>query len=617
MARHRGHPDDEDLPAARTGVGHALARLLAIMAMPEMRRWRGLMIAALAVTILAKLLAVAAPVLFGDAINLIVDGAVEGAAAVFALTILAYALARFLSTGLPYLRDGFFARVSQDAQRLTAVRAFAHVHSLSLRFHQSRRTGAISRVIDRGSSAIDFLLRFLVFNIAPTIVELTLAAIVLTLRYGWPFALIAVASVALYAVSTFALTEWRLKLRRVMNDADNEASARAVDALMNFETVKAFAAEERETARYDTVRTAYAQAAAKSQASLAALNALQAFVMNAGILAMALLAGIWAFQGRLQPGDVAAVTLILMNVYGPLNILGWAYREIKQGAVDMERLFGVLEIEPEVADAPDALPLRAAQGEVRFEHAGFTHEGRTGGVEDISLTIPAGSFIGLVGPSGAGKSTLLRLLFRFFDPQSGRILIDGQDIRGVTQDSLRTALGLVPQEVVLFNDTLRENVAYARPEATEDELMAAFERAQLGDFVRALPKGLETRVGERGLKLSGGEKQRVGVARAILRDPKILVLDEATSSLDSHTEAEVQAALGEAARGRTTIAVAHRLSTIAGADRIFVMDNGRIAEAGTHAELVRAGGLYATMWKRQAEAAAAPGAAPDRIEAAE
>lgn len=615
MKRSSRPTDDEDLPAAKTGIGHALARLAAVLASPEMKRWRWLMVLALLVTLVAKLFAVAAPVFFGDAINMISEGAAEGAATAFTLMVLAYAAARFLSTGLPNIRDGFFARVSQDAQRLVAVRAFAHVHSLSLRFHQTRRTGAISRVIDRGSSAIDFLLRFLVFNIAPTIVELALAAGVLTFRYGWPFAAIAVVSVALYAVSTFALTEWRLKLRREMNDADNEASARAVDALVNFETVKAFGAETRETDRYDRVRTTYARAAARSQASLATLNTAQGFVMNLGLLAMALLAGLWALQGRLQPGDVAAVTLILMNVYGPLNILGWAYREIKQGAVDMERLFGVLNLKPEVADAPDAAPLRAARGEVRFDDVGFAHEGRASGVEDVSLTIPAGSFVGLVGPSGAGKSTLLRLLFRFFDPQSGRVLIDGQDIRGVTQESLRAALGLVPQEVVLFNDTLRENVLYARPEATEAELMEAFERAQLGPFIRSLPAGVDTRVGERGLKLSGGEKQRVGVARAILRNPKILVLDEATSSLDSHTEAEVQGALAEAAKGRTTIAVAHRLSTVAGADIIFVLDQGRVAESGSHADLVRAGGIYAGMWKRQAEAAER--AAPERIEAAE
>ena len=594
-----------------------MARLFQVMASPDMRRWRGLMVLALAVTIVAKLFAVAAPVFFGDAINMISAGAAEGAAWSFSLMIIAYSAARFMSVGLPNIRDGFFARVSQEAQRHVAVRAFAHVHSLSLRFHQTRRTGAVSRVIDRGAAAIDFLLRFLVFNIAPTILELVLAAVVLTVRYGWPFALIAVVSVALYAVSTFALTEWRLKLRRVMNDADNEASARAVDALMNFETVKAFAAEGRETARYDTVRSTYAQAAARNQASLATLNTAQAFAMNLGLLAISLLAGIWALQGRLQVGDVAAVTLILLNVYGPLNILGWAYREIKQGAVDMERLFGVLNVQPEVADAPNARVLEAYNGEVRFEHVGFAHEGRASGVEDIDLTIPAGSFVGLVGPSGAGKSTLLRLLFRFFDPQEGRVMVDGQDIREVTQESLRTALGLVPQEVVLFNDTLRENVGYARPDATEEELMAALERAQLGPFIRALPAGMDTRVGERGLKLSGGEKQRVGVARAILRNPKILVLDEATSSLDSHTEAEVQAALAEAAKGRTTIAVAHRLSTIAGADRIFVLDDGRVVEAGTHAELVRQGGLYATMWRRQAEASARPDIAAQRIEAAE
>ncbi len=614
MPRHGRQSLDEDLPVEKTGIGHAMGRLLSLMASPEMRRWRPLMAGALAITGVSKLLALASPVLLGDAINHIAEGAAAGAAGTFVALVLAYGASRWLSSAMPQLRDAFFARVSQDAQRLVAVRAFAHVQQLSLRFHQSRRTGTLSRVIDRGASAIDFLLRFLVFNIAPTLVELALAAILLSVRYGWPFAAIAVVTIGLYAGSTFYLTEWRVKLRRRMNDADNEASARAVDAFVNFETVKAFAAERRETERFDTARTDYAQAAAKSQASLATLNALQGFIMNAGLLAMALLSGLWAIQGRLGVGDITAVTLVLMQLYAPLNILGWAYREIKQGAVDMERMFGLLKLDPEVADAPDAKALPAGPGEVRFEGVAFAHDGRASGVEDVTLTIPAGSFVGLVGPSGAGKSTLLRLLFRFYDPQAGRILIDGQDIRGVTQETLRGVLGLVPQEVVLFNDTLRENVAYARPEASEAELVDALERAQLGAFVRSLPNGLDTRVGERGLKLSGGEKQRVGVARAILRDPKILVLDEATSSLDSQTESEVQAALAEAAKGRTTVAVAHRLSTIAGADRIYVLDDGRVAEAGTHAELVRAGGLYAAMWKRQAEAAERP---EPKVEAAE
>jgi ATP-binding cassette subfamily B protein len=348
--------------------------------------------------------------------------------------------------------------------------------------------------------------------------------------------------------------------------------------------------------------TRYAHAAARSQSSLALLNGAQAFVMNGGLLAMALMAGWKAWNGVLQPGDIAAVTMMLMNMYQPLNILGWAYREIKQGAIDMERVFDTLALRPEVADAPDAQDLRLTGGAVRLCDVTFTHDGRSRSVNGVALDVPAGGFVGICGPSGAGKSTVLRLLFRFYDPDSGRVEIDGQDIAHVTQESLREALGLVPQDVVLFNDTLRSNIVYGRPDASEEEIWQVLERAHLAAFVRGLPDGLDTRVGERGLKLSGGEKQRVGVARAILKNPAILVLDEATSALDSQTEKEVQAALADAARGRTTIAVAHRLSTIAGADRIFVLDDGRVAESGTHDELLARDGLYAAMWRRQSEA---------------
>lgn len=615
----RGFAKTEDIegPAPEGRLGEAIGRLLAILASPEMARWRLRMGIAFGLTLIAKFFSVGAPVLFGEGINVLTRALQSGEAETLAFwafggAFLAYGLARFASTAAPQLRDALFAPVSNDAQRLVAVQGFAHVQSLSLRYHQMKRTGAVNRIIDRGANAVDFLLRFLVFNILPALVELALAATVAAMLYGPIFAVIIVAAVLAYAVVTWLMTEWRVKLRRRMNEADTEVNARAVDTLSNFETVKAFAAERREVARFDHAKTRYAEAAAQSQQSLAGLNAAQAAIMNGGLLGVALLGGVMVVRGELEPGDVAALTLMLMNVYQPLNILGWAYREIKQSTVDLERLFQTLRLEAEVADEPGAPALEVTGGAVRFEHVSFSHEGRERSVQDVDLEIEPGSFVGFCGPSGAGKSTLLRLLFRFFDPDSGRILIDGQDIATVSQQSLREALGLVPQEVVLFNDTMRENILYGRPDADPAALWDAVERARLKTFVESLPDGLDTRVGERGLRLSGGEKQRVGVARAILKNPPVLILDEATSALDSRTEAEVQAALAEAARGRTTIAVAHRLSTISGADRIHVMEDGRIVESGSHDALLAREGLYASMWRRQAETGdgPVPGTAP-------
>jgi ATP-binding cassette subfamily B protein len=605
--QHHDSANPTEGPAPEGRLGEAISRLLAILASDDMRRWRPRMAIAFLITLASKGFAVASPIAFGEGVNVLTRGASEGALAMglfasAAMMFLVYGLLRFASTGAPQLRDAIFAPVSQDAQRLTAVQGFAHVQTLSLSFHQTKRTGAMNRIIDRGANAVDFLLRFLVFNILPALVELVLAAVVAAVLYGWAFSVIIVVAVIAYAVITGLMTEWRVKLRRQMNEADTEVNARAVDTLTNFETVKAFAAEQREADRFDTAKKRYAEAASKSQQSLAGLNAAQAAIMNGGLLAVALTGAYKVLNGQLEAGDVAALTLMLMNVYQPLNILGWAYREIKQASVDLERLFQTLKLKPEVADKPDAPALVLKGGGVRFEGVSFAHDGRDRSVSDVSFEIAPGSFVGLAGPSGAGKSTLLRLLFRFYDPDEGRVLIDGQDIAGVTQSSLRNALGLVPQDVVLFNDTLRENILYGHPEADEDALWDAVERARLGDFVRSLPKGLETRVGERGLKLSGGEKQRVGVARAILKNPPILILDEATSALDSETESEVQAALAEAVRGRTTIAVAHRLSTIAKADQIIVLEDGHVVEQGDHAALLAAEGRYASMWRRQAEA---------------
>lgn len=557
--------------------------------------------ASLALTVGSKLLTVIAPLVLADAINRLSRGNTEGFLPLFVGLVMVWSGLRFGSAALPQIRDAIFAPVSQEAQRRACAAVFAHVHSLSVSFHATKRTGAVFRTIERGIRAIDFLLRFLGFNIGPTLLELTLAALILTLHYSWMFGAMAAVVVVIYAWLTFGITEWRLQHRREMNEADTEASGRAVDSLINFETVKAFTAEKRETERFDRALAAYAKAAVRSNTSLVLMNVVQGVVMNIGLACMVGLAGWMAVRGQMGPGDVTAIIMYMLNIYAPLNFLGFSYREIKQSAIDIEKMFALLDEKPEIADAPNAAPLKAGVGEVRFEDVSFSHEGRDRSLEHVSFVCPAGKTTAIVGPSGAGKSTVLKLLFRFFDPASGRVTIDGQDVKAVTQDSLREALGLVPQDVVLFNDTIGYNIAYGVPEADFARLRDSASQAQLLEFIESLPQGWETRVGERGVKISGGEKQRVGIARVMLKNPPILILDEATSSLDSRTEAGVQEALEAAARGRTTIVVAHRLSTIAGADQIVVLKEGRVAEIGRHAELVARGGEYAELWRRQAE----------------
>lgn len=601
MTNPHGASNPDQIDSADGGIGASVGRILRVLARPELKRWRPIMGLAVVLTLGAKVVAVAAPLYLGKAIDALATGASgQGALTASFIFLLMFTGGRFLSGGLPQVRDWFFSPVSQDAQRIVCVDAFGHAQHLSLGFHQTRRTGALNRIIDRGAGAVDYLLRFIAFNIGPTVIELVLAAGLLAVAYDPWLAVIAVVTVVGYAVFTFMMTEWRVKQRRRMNEADTELRAKAVDSLTNFETVKAFAAEDRETARYDSAMRTYNARYIEASRSLTLLNAGQELIMNSGLLAMMGFAAWRVWQGELQIGAVAAVMMLMMNLYRPLNILGWAWREIKQGAVDLEKLYGLMDMQSEVADVEGAAPLDTPQGHVRFENVGFSHDGRAVGIDDVSFDVPVGQKTAFVGTSGAGKSTLLKLLFRFYDVEAGRVLVDGQDVRELQQLSLRRALGIVPQDVVLFNDTIRANIAYGQPDASIDELRDAARRAQLLPFIESLPEGWDTRVGERGLKLSGGEKQRVGIARVILSNPAILVLDEATSALDSATEAAVQDALDEASRGRTTLMVAHRLSTVQNADEIIVLEAGRIVERGTHAGLLAKNGEYADMWQRQA-----------------
>ncbi len=583
-----------------------LVRLVGRSGAPQLRVRLG---AAIALTLAGKGLGVLAPLVLGAAVNRLAAG--QGTAVAmgwgFAAFAVGWALVRFLSAAAPQASDVVFAPVRAAAQRRTAAEGFAHALSLSLYFHQTKRSGALSRTLDRGSRAVDFLLRILAFNLVPTGVELVLAAAVLGGKYDWRFAAVAIAVVVVYASATFALSNWRLEHRRVMNAADSEAAGVSVDALLNYETVKSFGAEARAAVTYDRALGDYAAAALKANTSLALLNGIQALIMNLGLGVMAVMAGFEAAAGRMGPGDVTAAVLIMVSLYAPLNILGFAYREIRQSFIDMEEMLKVTRQTPQVADALHAQPLprptEARGAEVAFQHVGFRHDARANGLEDVSFVAAPGTTTALVGPSGAGKSTIVKLALRLIDPQEGRVLIDGRDVRDVTQASLRAAVALVPQDVALFNDTLAANIAFARPEADEAQVWAAAEAAELADFICGLPDGMQTRVGERGLKLSGGERQRVGIARALLADPCILILDEATSALDSRTEAAIQKTLRRVSAGRTTLVVAHRLSTVADADQILVLKAGRIVERGAHHELVaRQGGEYAALWRKQTRA---------------
>jgi ATP-binding cassette subfamily B protein len=561
---------------------------------------------ALALLIGGKLVNITIPLFYKTAVDALAGptAAHKAAIAVPIAVILGYGAARVLSQSFNELRNAVFAKVGQRAVRQVALSAFRHIHSLSLRFHLERRTGGLARAVERGTAGIEFLLSFMLFNIVPTVFEIVVVCAILWRLYNWAFAVVTLGTIVTYITFTFLLTDWRIRFRREMNTRNSEANTKAVDSLLNYETVKYFANEAHEAERYDRALHAYERAAVRSETTLAMLNVGQGVIIAVGLIGVMILAAQGVAAGQMTVGDFVLVNAYLLQLYQPLNFLGMVYRNIKQSLTDLEQMMALLKVAPEIEDRPGAPALAVREGAVAFRHVDFRYDPRRTILGDVDFVVPPGATLAIVGPSGAGKSTIARLLFRFYDVDEGAIEIDGQDIRDITQDSLRRAIGVVPQDTVLFNDTIFYNIAYGRSGAGRAEIEAAARRAHIHDFIASLPDGYETMVGERGLKLSGGEKQRVAIARVVLKAPKILIFDEATSALDTKTEREIQASLAEVAADHTTLVIAHRLSTVVDADQILVLDGGQIVERGHHRELLGRGGVYAAMWARQQEAAA-------------
>ncbi|HYM98905.1 MAG TPA: ABC transporter ATP-binding protein/permease [Aestuariivirgaceae bacterium] len=599
--------------AAQRGDGDQIATLKAVLPYlwPAGRAdLKARVVLALLSLVLAKVITVLSPFAFKyavDALTGLKGTASPDATAVLLLAgplamVVTYGVGRIMMVVFGQLRDALFAKVGQSAVRALAIKTFRHLHNLSLKFHLERRTGGLSRIIERGTKGIDTILRYSLFNTFPTMIEILFVAGILWWNFGWIYALVILLTIIVYTGFTYWATEWRINLRRVMNDADTDANTKAIDSLINFETVKYFGNETHEAARFDRSLERYEKAAVKTWISLAILNAGQAIVFTIGLAVIMIMVANDVTQKQATVGDFVMVNALMIQLYMPLNFLGSVYRDIKQGLIDIEQMFDLLAVDTEIKDAPGANPLIIRNGEISFERVSFAYDRRRPIIRDLTITIPPGKTFAIVGPSGAGKSTISRLLYRFYDVTGGKVLIDGQDISKVTQQSLRSAVGMVPQDTVLFNDTIRYNIRYGRPDASDEEVYEAAKLAHIHDFVSTLPNGYDTMVGERGLKLSGGEKQRVSIARTILKGPPILMLDEATSALDTRTEQEIQKALRQVSQDRTTIVIAHRLSTVVDADEIIVLEGGRIAERGKHTALLERKGIYHAMWTRQREA---------------